>query len=232
MIKSLLAGVALVAVAASPALSSPITANVQFWSYNASPTFGPLTLAAESNPIIATTPTATFTYSGELNWDSASTNTVAAFIHAANLGGISNFASSTLTQAQFLASQLSVGGDSVTTFWRFTGALSSTGGNFAGSITHDDGTTFIVGPDTLVSSPAETVSNTSPWNHAGNYTNAPFILDYVEGNGVPAILHLDVTTPFTTAIPETSTWLMMIAGFFGLGFMAYRRKSQGSLRLA
>jgi hypothetical protein len=34
-----------------------------------------------------------------------------------------------------------------------------------------------------------------------------------------------------TAVPEASTWAMMILGFFGVGFMAYRRKSQGSLRL-
>lgn len=30
------------------------------------------------------------------------------------------------------------------------------------------------------------------------------------------------------AIPEASTWAMMILGFAGIGFMAYRRKSQGS----
>jgi hypothetical protein len=30
---------------------------------------------------------------------------------------------------------------------------------------------------------------------------------------------------FTTAVPEPSTWAMMILGFVGLGFMAYRRKS-------
>lgn len=35
------------------------------------------------------------------------------------------------------------------------------------------------------------------------------------------------------AIPEPSTWAMMILGFFGIGFMAYRRKSSASaLRLA
>jgi PEP-CTERM motif len=32
------------------------------------------------------------------------------------------------------------------------------------------------------------------------------------------------------AVPEPSTWAMMILGFCGLGFMAYRRKS-GTLRL-
>jgi hypothetical protein len=27
------------------------------------------------------------------------------------------------------------------------------------------------------------------------------------------------------AVPEPSTWVMMILGFCGLGFMAYRRKN-------
>jgi hypothetical protein len=37
----------------------------------------------------------------------------------------------------------------------------------------------------------------------------------------------------TAAVPEPSTWAMMILGFFGVGFMAYRRKQNGpSLRLA
>ena len=34
-----------------------------------------------------------------------------------------------------------------------------------------------------------------------------------------------------SAVPEPSTWAMMILGFTGIGFMAYRRKS-GALRLA
>jgi hypothetical protein len=35
-----------------------------------------------------------------------------------------------------------------------------------------------------------------------------------------------------SAVPEASTWAMMILGFFGVGFMAYRRKGQAALRLA
>jgi hypothetical protein len=31
-----------------------------------------------------------------------------------------------------------------------------------------------------------------------------------------------------SAVPEVSTWAMMILGFFGIGFMAYRRKSSAS----
>ena len=37
--------------------------------------------------------------------------------------------------------------------------------------------------------------------------------------------------PSVAAVPEPSTWAMMILGFAGVGFMAYRRR-QGQLRLA
>ena len=33
--------------------------------------------------------------------------------------------------------------------------------------------------------------------------------------------------PMTAAIPEASTWAMIILGFAGVGFVAYRRKNQG-----
>jgi hypothetical protein len=33
------------------------------------------------------------------------------------------------------------------------------------------------------------------------------------------------------AVPEPSTWAMMVLGFLGLGFMAYRRRGQRSFRL-
>lgn len=36
-------------------------------------------------------------------------------------------------------------------------------------------------------------------------------------------------TSFTAAVPEPSTWAMMILGFCGVGFMAYRRKSKPAM---
>jgi hypothetical protein len=36
---------------------------------------------------------------------------------------------------------------------------------------------------------------------------------------------------YQSAVPEPGTWAMMILGFVGVGFMAYRRKGQGTLRL-
>ena len=59
--------------------------------------------------------------------------------------------------------------------------------------------------------------NNAVWSY--NSANAPFP---GEINGVGSI---------TAAVPEPSTWAMMILGFMGVGFMAYRRRS-GSLRLA
>jgi hypothetical protein len=35
-----------------------------------------------------------------------------------------------------------------------------------------------------------------------------------------------------SAVPEPSTWAMMILGFVGLGFMAYRRKNSTMLNAA
>jgi hypothetical protein len=38
--------------------------------------------------------------------------------------------------------------------------------------------------------------------------------------------------PITGAVPEPSTWAMMILGFAGVGFMAYRRKNSATFRFA
>jgi hypothetical protein len=44
---------------------------------------------------------------------------------------------------------------------------------------------------------------------------------------------LDVTLSATSAVPEASTWAMLILGFAGVGFMGYRRrKSRTALRLS
>jgi PEP-CTERM motif len=64
---------------------------------------------------------------------------------------------------------------------------------------------------------------------------------FVAGNPLPGTTDIvyqqinDVSVTFTAAVPEPSTWAMMILGFCGLGFMAYRRKQAErgpSLRLA
>jgi hypothetical protein len=46
-------------------------------------------------------------------------------------------------------------------------------------------------------------------------------------------VQIDVFLPAgVAAVPEPSTWAMMILGFFGMGFMAYRRRSKMAFRIA
>jgi PEP-CTERM motif len=52
-------------------------------------------------------------------------------------------------------------------------------------------------------------------------------------DGFSQIKHFEISGLTTVrAIPEPSTWAMMVLGFAGVGFMAYRRKSKGAFRLA
>lgn len=51
---------------------------------------------------------------------------------------------------------------------------------------------------------------------------------YTWGTGA----HSDSLTINVGSVPEPSTWAMMILGFCGLGFMAYRRKSKPNLIVA
>ncbi len=51
----------------------------------------------------------------------------------------------------------------------------------------------------------------------------------------PVLLREDGTSTFTAAVasvPEPSTWAMMLLGFAGIGFLAYRRKSKPILMAA
>jgi hypothetical protein len=52
----------------------------------------------------------------------------------------------------------------------------------------------------------------------------------ITDTGPPTAFRVD---GFSSAVPEASTWAMMMLGFFGVGFLAYRRKSQdANVRLA
>jgi hypothetical protein len=48
------------------------------------------------------------------------------------------------------------------------------------------------------------------------------------GGGVDDVRQIRLDDAVAGAVPEPATWAMMILGFAGIGFMAYRRKNQGS----
>jgi hypothetical protein len=69
----------------------------------------------------------------------------------------------------------------------------------------------------------------------GSGTTAVIAFD---DNGAPdadyddLVVRITVTGGTLTAVPEASTWAMMILGFLGVGFVAYRRRENSALRLA
>jgi hypothetical protein len=121
----------------------------------------------------------------------------------------------------------------------FKGVVSVGAGNtlaFTGSVddniliyTKKDGTgdaytLMQLTPSHLSNQAAYTFNSVTPLG-AGTYD---FEIFYADRSSTQASLTLDAVV--TAAVPEASTWAMMILGFFGVGFMAYRKKS--SFRLA
>jgi hypothetical protein len=74
-------------------------------------------------------------------------------------------------------------------------------------------------------------SLTTPFNYTLNtqysYDNST-LFQY----GADDLTLLSTTVTLTDGVPEPSTWAMMILGFAGVGFVAYRRKSKPALMAA
>jgi len=121
--------------------------------------------------------------------------------------------------ANFLASSMSIAGNGYTTYMKITGLVDFGGGQLV-TVTHDDGASFYLTDPltTEFTSAAETIAISNSFTVSGTHT---IELDYVAGNGTPSILQV-------AAVPEPATWAMIILGFAGVGFMAYRRKNSAS----
>jgi hypothetical protein len=74
-----------------------------------------------------------------------------------------------------------------------------------------------------------------------NFDNAPETFNYNGGSFTVSVNDLTIslgdpniqgTIALTAGVPEPSTWAMMMLGFAGVGFMAYRRKSKPAFRFA
>jgi len=72
-------------------------------------------------------------------------------------------------------------------------------------------------------------------NFVGNSLSHIFAADVQGPLGGTGAIAGDLLTERTTrevgAVPEPATWAMMLLGFAGVGFIAYRRKSKPALRL-
>ena len=72
----------------------------------------------------------------------------------------------------------------------------------------------------------------------GSGTSGVIALDD-SGGGNPAdadyddlVIKFTLSNGFVAPVPEASTWAMMLIGFAGLGFLAYRRKPKAAFRFA
>ena len=68
-------------------------------------------------------------------------------------------------------------------------------------------------PFTYTVTPVNGMLGIDPVNHAG------YLIDLVPTT---------VTVSVPGAVPEPSTWAMMLLGFAGIGFVAYRRKQKAA----
>jgi len=66
-----------------------------------------------------------------------------------------------------------------------------------------------------------TFTNGVWFNPEGNVSQLKITADFTPGLFAPGV----------AAVPEASTWAMMILGFGSIGLMAYRRRSQASVRI-
>ncbi len=123
-------------------------------------------------------------------------------------------------------------------YYLYTQKFSVTAGqNLSGQFLADNDVTSITLFDlktfqltTIYSGPGEGGFTTPTSFFSGALTGDNYLLSFVVDNfkqngGNPSGLDVEVA-----AVPEASTWAMMILGFLGLGFLGYRKKS--SLRLA
>jgi tetratricopeptide (TPR) repeat protein len=114
------------------------------------------------------------------------------------------------------------------TLWEITGTVSVvTGQTF--TFEHDDGLTFTIGTDTVVSAPGPTGAVSTTGTYTGAPGNLHFQLVYGECCGGPAVLNVNLPL---SSVPEPSTWAMMGLGFAGLGFVGFRRRRKTAVSIA
>jgi hypothetical protein len=163
----------------------------------------------------AGTPDVTFTVSSPIGFASGGAYTIGEFLTS---GG-----------ATVTSGSGELGNTLDNTLFNFTGLVAvTTGESFVAG--HDDGLTLVINGVTVIDAPGPTSFDTTPATYTGPSGTFSFQLVYGECCGAPG--DLSISLPLTSAVPEPSTWAMMILGFAGVGFMAYRRKSKPALMAA
>ena len=114
-----------------------------------------------------------------------------------------------------------------------SGILTGSGSDAKLTLTSDDDAFVYVNGLYIGGNPGVHGAQTSILD-LGSFTGTESLeIFYADRAQTQAVLGITLDGATVTAsVPEPSTWAMMILGFFGVGFMAYRRKSAPRLRIA
>jgi hypothetical protein len=164
----------------------------------------------------STTPNVTFTAPDPLAFQSGSLYTIGEFLSSGN-------GSTVLTGSGELGNTLD------NTYFYFSGNVTVTNGETY-TVGHDDGLQLEIGGDIVINEPGPTSFANTTYTWTGPSGNYAFQLSYGENSGPPADLFASL--PFTSGVPEPSTWAMMGLGFAGLGFVGSRRARKTAMSIA